>query len=178
MQHFVFFAYWNPHWLRGPDPSTGEGLKNATKQYKLIRELGVYWYVQFAMLTLHIVYSLHILYIVHKLYIRCVAHTGISRYTSKVFASCTSRTTSIKGTAQLLSSSTWQHQLLPPKCVPGQIEHKLHFLHNLHILHNMYMYRKDSLLNTFCSALCQFSGMHWTLYPRNYENCNCLQYPA
>ena len=81
------------------------------------------------MYSLHIVYSLHILHILYNLCVRRVAHTDISRSTSKVFASCTSST--IKDTAQLLSSSTWRHQLPSPTPSPTwvleHIEHKLHF---------------------------------------------------
>ena len=112
-------------------------------QYMQLRNLGSCW-GSIGKYSLHVVYSLHSLHIVLNLYKSCVTvtHTGISPSTSKVFASCTSRTTPIKDTAQwahwaqLLSSSTWLHELPSPTplstWVQRHIKHKLHKLICIH----------------------------------------------
>ena len=48
----IFCIFLDQHVLRGPDPSTGEGLHMQKKHYMQLRDLGVYWYVQFAYLIL------------------------------------------------------------------------------------------------------------------------------
>ena len=135
------------------------------------------------MYSLHIVYSLHILHIVHNLYISSVAHSAFhaplasncilykqnnvnQRHSSAavvivIYIVSNFQAEQRKSKTQL---SCCCHQRDGTDC-RYQFRHQRDFWDILsinciffayfHMLHNVYMYRKDSPLKTFHSALCQ-----------------------